>query len=79
MDLDLVAGEVSQVGDDGGLFGVDRDHGLGAFEGFLVLAVGDVGALRRAGGGGVEQVRSVSDAHHAAALSRASGAREDKF
>lgn len=72
MDLNLVAGEVPQVGDDSGLFGVDRYHCLGAFEGFLVLFVRDVGALGRAGGGGVERVRSVGDAHHGTSLSWAS-------
>lgn len=69
MDLNLVAGEVAQVGDDSGLLGVDGDHALGAFKGFLVLVLGDARALGRAGGGGEEGVRSVGDAHHRASLS----------
>lgn len=72
MDLDLVAGEVAQVGDDGGLLGVDGDHGLCAFEGLLVLILGDACAVGRARSCGEERVRSVGDAHHGAALSRAS-------
>lgn len=76
MDLNLVAGEMAQVGDDSGLFGVDSDHTLGAFKCFLVLILWDVCAHRWAWGGGVEGVRSVGDAHHRASLSRAS--KQDK-
>lgn len=67
MDLNLVAGEVAQVGDDSGLLGVDGDHSLCAFKGFLVL--GDACAVGRAGGGGEEGVCSVGNAHHRASLS----------
>lgn len=72
MDLDLVAGEVAQVGDDGGFLGVDSDHSLCAFKGLPVLVHWDVCALRRAWGSGEEVVRSVGDAHHSASLPRAS-------
>lgn len=50
MDLDLVAGEVAQAGDNGGLLGMDGDHGLGAFKGFLIL--GDARTRARAWCGG---------------------------
>lgn len=72
VDLDLVAGEVAQVGNDGGLLGVDRDHGLCALKGFLILVVRDTGAVRWAGGSGEEGVCSVGDTHHRAPLSRTS-------
>lgn len=72
LDLDLVAGEVAQVGNDSGLLGVDGDHGLGAFQGFLVPVVGDARAPGWAGGGGEEGKRSVGDTHHGAPLSQAS-------
>lgn len=72
VDLDLVAGEVTQVGDDGGLLGVDRDHGLCALEGFLILVVRDTCAVRWAGSSGEEGVCSVGDTHHRAPLSRTS-------
>lgn len=77
MDLDLVAGEVAQVGDDGGFLGVDSDHSLCAFKGLPVLVHWDVCALRRARGSGEEGVRSVGDEHHRASLPRAS--RKGKF
>lgn len=76
VDLDLVAGEVSQVGDDGGLLGVDSDHGLRAFEGFLVL-IGEAGAPGGAGGGGEEGERCVGDPHHRAPLPGASAGAGD--
>lgn len=72
MDLNLVAGEVAQVGDDSGLLGVDRDYSLCAFKGLLILVLWDACAVRWARGGGEEGVRSVSNAHHRASLSRAS-------
>lgn len=77
MDLDLVAGEVAQVGDDGGFLGMDSDHSLCAFKGLPVLIHWDVCALRRAWGSGEKGVRSVGDAHHSASLPRAS--RQGKF
>lgn len=45
VDLDLVAGEVAQVGDNGGLLGVDCDHSFCAFKGLLVLVPGDACAM----------------------------------
>ncbi|TNN58057.1 hypothetical protein EYF80_031729 [Liparis tanakae] len=52
VDLDLVAGEVAQGGDDRGLLGMDVDHDLCALKVLLVL--GDLCAVGRAGGGGEE-------------------------
>lgn len=72
VDLNLVAGEVAQAGDDSGLLGVDGYHRLCAFKGFFVLILGDACAPGWAGGGGEEGVGSVGDSHHGASLSRAS-------
>lgn len=72
VDLNLVASEVAQVGDDSGLFGVDRDHSLCAFKGLLILVLRDACAMRWARGGGEEGVCLVGDTHHRASLSRAS-------
>lgn len=63
VDLDLVAGEVAQVGDDGGLLGEHGDHSLAALKSLLVLVLGAVRALGQAGRGGGERVCSVGDAH----------------
>lgn len=70
MDLDLVAGEVAQVGDDGGLFGMDRDHRLAVLKILLLVLPlpGATRALGEAGGGGQEGVRPVGDAHDGAPL-----------
>lgn len=68
VNLDLVAGEVAQIGDDSGLLRGHSDHCLGAFKGLLIL-VRDVCAHRRARGGCEESVRPVGDAHHGASLS----------
>lgn len=73
MDLDLVAGEVAEVRDERGLLGQHRHHRLCAFEGLLAVVVRDTGAVRRAGGGGEEGLRSVGDAQHGAPLSGTSG------
>lgn len=70
VDLDLVAGEVAQGGDDSGPLGMDVDHNLCAFKVFLVLW--DFCAVGRAGGGGEEGLGPVGNAHHRAPLSRAS-------
>lgn len=72
VDLDLVAGEVAQTGNDSGLLGMHSDHSLSAFKGLLVLTLRDVCAPGGAGGGGEERVRSVGDAHHRTSLSCAS-------
>lgn len=72
MDLDLVAGEVAQVGDDCGLLGVDEDH-LFAFYVFPVVTIRDARAPEQTGGCGKEGVCSVGDAHHRAPLPGASG------
>lgn len=70
--LNLVAGEVAQVGDDGGLLGVglDVDRDPCDFKGVLVLR--HACAVRRAWGGGEEGECPVGNAHRRAALSRAS-------
>lgn len=73
MDLDLVAGEVAQIGDDGGLLGEHRHHRLGALEGLLILVVRGARAVWRAGGCGEEGLCSVGEAHHGAPLSGSSG------
>lgn len=67
MDLDLVAGEVAQLGDDRGLLGVDRDHCLFVFEG--LIAFWDIRAVRGARCGGEERVCLVGHAHDGAPLS----------
>lgn len=68
VDLDLVAGEVAELGDDRGLLGVHRDHGLLALEGLVTL--GDRRAVRRgAQCGGEERVCMVGHAHDGAPLS----------
>lgn len=72
VDLNLVAGEVAQVGDDSGLLGVDCDHNLCAFKGLLIVILWDACAMRWARGGGEEGVCLVGDTHHRASLSRAS-------
>lgn len=76
MDLNLIAGEVAQVGNDGGLLGVDSDHSLRAFKGLLILVLWDACAVRWARCGREEGVCSVRNAHHRASLSRASRQRE---
>lgn len=68
VDLDLIAREVSQVGNDGGFLCVDDDHGLGVFL-TLILIVGDGRGPWWAGGGGEEGQRPVGDAHYSAPLS----------
>ena len=72
VDLDLVAGEVAQVGDDGILLSVDSDNSLGAFKGFLILAVRDPRTPGRAGGRREEVLCPVGNSHHRAPLSRVS-------
>lgn len=70
MNFDLVACEVAQVGDDGGLLGVDGDDRLCAFQRFPVL--GGACAVGRAGGGGEEGEGSVGDANRRPPMSGAS-------
>lgn len=69
VDLDLVAGEVAQLGDDRGLLGVNHDHRLFAFEGLLTFWA--VRAVRGAQCGGERSVCLVGHAHDGAPLSRA--------
>lgn len=72
VDLDLVAGEVAQVGDDRWLLGEDSDHRLSALKGFLALLVWDVCALWWTGGRGLDKQCSVGDPHHSTSLSSVS-------
>lgn len=76
VDLDLVASEVAQVGDDCGLLGEYRHHRLGALEGLLVLVVGHACAVWRAGGCGEEGLWLIGDAYHGAPQSGSSGQGE---
>lgn len=77
VDLDLVAGEVAQVGDDGGLLGVHRHLDLGALEAVQVLVVGHLRAPQRAGRRGEEGLRTV-ERHRAPLPGEAGGAETDR-
>lgn len=67
VDLDLVAGEVAQLGDDRGLLGVNHDHRLFVFEGLITFW--DIRAVRGTQCSGEGSVCLVGYAHDGAPLS----------
>lgn len=71
VDLDLVAGEVTKVGDDRGFLGVDRHHRLFALEGLAAFRV--IRSVRGGECSGEGRARLVGHAHNGAPLPQAPG------